>query len=136
MVDTVPGQYGRLFSGLIWPLLSEFRYTAFALHDEFRCTPSSPRNLSTQSGSASPDSKNKKLVTRVKVNQVMDIVQGESAVELVSSMVEEQLQSYTSRPSSSKFSDQLTILGSNIFLLIEPPMVDSARSDNAVWSEC
>ncbi|XP_041943392.1 chitinase-like protein PB1E7.04c [Alosa sapidissima] len=118
LVDAVPGHYGGLFSGLIKRFLSELCYSESApsnAEDNVRGTPSSPRSQSTRSGTASCESKSASqklknvlgLFTRLMVSQVMDIVQVESTVEL------EQPHSSASRPSSSKFSDQLTSLHSD-----------------------
>ncbi|XP_062387143.1 uncharacterized protein LOC134076156 [Sardina pilchardus] len=146
LVDGVPG----LLSGLVERFLSEFSYSESApsnAEDHVRGTPSSPRSQSTRSGTASRESKSASqklknvlgLFTRVMVSQVMDIVQVESTVELekdqtkVSPTAEEQLDaeqphSSGSRPSSSRFSDQLISLPSGVTPVSS--VAGSGSSDN------
>ncbi|KAL2101210.1 hypothetical protein ACEWY4_002971 [Coilia grayii] len=132
LLESHPGRFSGLFSGLIQRFLSEFRYSDSALSDaadSVRTTASSPVSQSARSESCEVDMTQASLklkdmlglFTGVMVSQVMDILHEEAKVELnndqakVAHITEMcsagvQLHSTSSRPPSSKSADKLTAL--------------------------
>ncbi|KAL2101205.1 hypothetical protein ACEWY4_002966 [Coilia grayii] len=131
LLESHPGRFSGLFSGLIQRFLSEFRYSVSALSDaadSVRTTASSPVSQSARSESCEGDmthtsSKLKDMLglfTGVMVHQVMDILHVESELDTDQAKVahftvekctdDDNLPGTSSRPSSCKSPDQLTAL--------------------------